>query len=125
LAADRDKLTQVIINLLDNAIKYSPDGGEIVVGAHADNSLAHLSVRDQGLGIPPDALGTIFERYARIESERHRTIPGTGLGLPIVRQIAELHGGCAWAESQPGQGTTLHVSLPLTPPAATTWGARA
>jgi signal transduction histidine kinase/putative methionine-R-sulfoxide reductase with GAF domain len=123
LDADRDKLTQVIINLLDNAIKYSPDGGEIVVGAHADNNLAHLSVRDQGLGIPPDALGTSFERYARIESERHRTIPGTGLGLPIVRQIAELHGGCAWAESQPGQGTTLHVSLPLTPPAATTQGA--
>jgi len=113
LAADHDKLTQVIVNLLDNAIKYSPDGGEIVLGAHADNGVAHLTVRDQGLGIPPDALDDVFERYSRIESARHRPIHGTGLGLPIVRQIAELHGGRAWAECNPGRGTTLHVTLPL------------
>jgi len=119
LAADNDKLTQVIVNLLDNAIKYSPDGGEIVVSAHTDEGVAHLLVRDQGLGIPPDALETIFERYIRIDSAQHRTIRGTGLGLPIVRQIAELHGGRAWAESLPGQGATVHVTLSLANPPAT------
>lgn len=113
LTADCDKLTQVVVNLLDNAIKYSPSGGEVVVKARADGSVAHLSVRDQGVGIPLDALETVFERYTRIESIQHRPIHGTGLGLPIVRQIVELHGGRAWAESSVSAGTTLHVTLPL------------
>jgi signal transduction histidine kinase len=113
LAADRDKLTQVVVNLLDNAIKYSPAGGEVVVRAQADGSVAHLSIHDQGLGIPLDALETVFERYTRIESVQHRPIHGTGLGLPIVRQIVGLHGGRVWAESGPGDGTALHVTLPL------------
>ena len=116
VAADRDKLTQVIVNLLDNAIKYSPDGGEVVVGARADGAFLHLWVRDHGLGIPADALETVFERYARVESAWHQTIRGTGLGLPIVRQIVELHGGNIRVESTPGAGSTFHVAVPLAGP---------
>jgi signal transduction histidine kinase len=116
LLADRDKLTQVLVNLLDNAIKYSPDGGDVVVGARTDGERMQLWVRDHGLGIPPDALETIFERYARVESTRHQLIRGTGLGLPIVRQIVELHGGRVWVESTYGLGSTFHVTLPLARP---------
>ena len=111
--ADRDKITQVIVNLLDNAIKYSPDGGEVVVGARADGDLIHLWVSDQGLGIPPDSLEAVFERYARVESAEYQTIRGTGLGLPIVRQIVDLHRGRIWVESAYGAGSTFHVTLPL------------
>lgn len=118
VSGGRDKLTQVIVNLLDNAIKYSPDGGEVVVGARADGDLLHLWVRDEGLGIPVDALETVFERYARVESPWHQTIRGTGLGLPIVRQIVELHGGSIRVESTPGAGSTFHVALPLAGPGA-------
>jgi signal transduction histidine kinase len=117
LRGDRDKLTEVLLNLLSNAIKYSPQGGEVTVGTRLTGGEAHLWVRDQGVGIPPEALDVVFERYARVESGPQRYIKGTGLGLPIVRQIAELHGGRAWAESAVGQGSTFHVALPLGGPA--------
>jgi signal transduction histidine kinase len=113
LTGDRDKLTQVIVNLLSNAVKYSPDGGEVTVGTRRNGDLVCLWVRDRGIGITPDQLETIFERYARLESGHHTPIQGTGLGLPIVRQIAELHGGRAWAESELGVGSTFHVTLPF------------
>ncbi|MCC7367931.1 MAG: DUF484 family protein [Chloroflexi bacterium] len=111
---DADRLTQVLINLLDNAIKYSPDGGEIAIAGWIEGAHARLRIQDQGLGIPPEALEHIFERYRRLPlAEQHRTIRGTGLGLPIVRQIVELHRGNVWAESTPGHGSTFHVRLPL------------
>jgi signal transduction histidine kinase len=118
LLADRDKIVQVLTNLINNAIKYSPAGGAVVVGSHFEDDVAHVTVRDQGIGIAPEALETIFERYTRAESPQSRGIPGTGLGLPIVREIARLHGGRAWAESQPGGGSTFHVTIPCngTPP---------
>ena len=112
LSGDRDKLTQVVLNLLSNAVKYSPDGGAVVVGARIEGAQAHLWVRDEGIGIPDDALEPIFQRYTRLVSGP-LTIRGTGLGLPIVRQIAEIHGGRAWAESRVGFGSTFHVTLPL------------
>ena len=111
--ADRDRLTQVASNLLNNAVKYSPTGGRITVTTRADHDQVRLDVRDEGLGIPPDALETIFERYSRVDSQATKDIPGTGLGLPIVRQIVQLHGGKVWAESELGRGSVFHVVLPL------------
>ncbi len=129
LLGDRDKLVQVVTNLVSNAIKYSA-GGTITIGAAGyatsvdgvdggdggDGGGVHLSVCDEGVGIAPEALDTVFERYARIESAATRYIAGTGLGLPIVRQLVALHGGRVWAESVPGQGSTFHVDIPAPAP---------
>ena len=115
--ADRDRITQVITNLISNAIKYSPDGGTVTVGvgtgAGRGAGMAHFWVRDQGMGIAPDSLEAVFERYSRLATVKTRTIQGTGLGLPIVREICQAHGGRAWAESVLGSGSTFHVSLPF------------
>ena len=112
VSGDRDKLTQVMSNLLSNAVKYSPDGGEIVVSTRVEGNAAHVVVRDHGMGIPKGSLETIFERYGRVESLATRNIQGTGLGLPIVRQIVQLHGGSVWVESAVGEGSVFHVTLP-------------
>ena len=111
--ADRDRVTQVITNLISNAIKYSPDGGTVTVGVGTEAGMAHFWVRDQGIGIPADSLEAVFDRYSRLATVKTRTIEGTGLGLPIVRQICQAHGGRAWAESTLGSGSTFHVSLPF------------
>lgn len=118
LRGDVDKLTQVVSNLLSNAVKYSPNGGPVVIGAAVEDPFVHLWVRDEGIGIPMASLDAVFDRYARVELPEHLAIKGTGLGLPIVRQIAELHGGRAWAESEPGLGSTFHVTLPIDGPPA-------
>ena len=110
---DGDKLTQVVVNLLDNAIKYSPNGGEVSLGARVEGRFAQVWVTDQGVGIPAEANETIFDRYTRLEAGLGSEVVGTGLGLPIVRQIVELHGGQVWAESDVGHGSTFYVSLPL------------
>jgi PAS domain S-box-containing protein len=112
LTADRLKLEQVISNLLGNAVKFSPAGGEVVVSAERAGGWVLLRVRDQGEGIAPDELDRIFEPFyqsARARAQRR----GTGLGLAICRQIVALHGGRIWAESEgPGHGTTVCVQLP-------------
>lgn len=113
LHADRDRMTQVTSNLLNNAVKYSPTGGRITMTTRADGEQLRFDVRDEGLGIPRDALETIFERYSRVDSQATKDIQGTGLGLPIVRQIVQLHGGKVWAESELGRGSVFHVVLPL------------
>lgn len=113
LPADRDRLTQVVSNLLSNAVKYSPTGGAIVVTTRREPAGVHLAVRDHGMGIPPDALDAIWEQFSRVESRETKGIQGTGLGLPIVRQIVTMHGGRVWAESEVGRGSTFHVVLPL------------
>ena len=112
VSGDRDKLIQVMANLLSNAVKYSPNGGEIVVSTRVEGNAVHIVVRDHGMGIPTGALETIFERYGRVESLATRHIQGTGLGLPIVRQIVQLHGGAVWVESTVGEGSVFHVTLP-------------
>jgi signal transduction histidine kinase len=116
LVGDADKLVQVMSNLLSNAIKYSPDGGDVDVISRLEGDSAHVQVKDRGLGIAPDALEEVFERYRRLETAATRAIAGTGLGLPIVRQIVQMHGGRVWAESTLGGGSTFHVSLPLSGP---------
>lgn len=113
MTADQDKLTQVMTNLVSNAVKYSPDAGTITITSARDGDTVHVSVKDEGIGIPVDALEKVFERFTRVERESLGTISGTGLGLPIVREIVELHGGRVWAESLPGQGSTFHMVLPI------------
>lgn len=108
--ADRDKVTQLLANLLGNATKYAP-GAEVRVTARIEGGGIHLAVADNGPGIASEELERIFERYARVEGWATRGVGGTGLGLPIVREIARLHGGDAWAESRPGEGVTFHVTL--------------
>ncbi|GCE47319.1 PAS domain-containing protein [Thermosporothrix hazakensis] len=111
ILGDRDKLTQVVVNLLNNAIKYSPGGGEIVIGSILEGSMIHVYVKDNGLGIPDDELERIFERYTRVETMGTRFIQGTGLGLPIVKEIVQLHGGEVWAESAVGEGSVFHFTV--------------
>lgn len=116
VSGDRDKLTQVVSNLLSNAIKFAPGGGEVVIRSRSGARLAHVTVQDHGPGIPAEALEEVFERYSRLGSTQ--PIQGIGLGLPIVRQIAELHGGTSWAESELGVGSTFHFTVPFAVPFA-------
>jgi two-component system sensor histidine kinase/response regulator len=120
IQGDRDKLTQVITNLLSNAVKYSPDGGSILIGSKHEGNTAHFFVQDHGMGIPAGKLDQVFERYARVESNASRYIGGTGLGLPIVRQIVEMHHGKVYVESTLEKGSTFHVKLPVTSHVETT-----
>jgi signal transduction histidine kinase len=94
-------------------VKYSPDGGEIIVTTRQAKDELHVSVKDHGMGIPEDALEKVFERYSRLETGATRHIQGTGLGLPIVRQIVDMHGGRAWVESTLGKGSDFQFTLPL------------
>jgi PAS domain S-box-containing protein len=112
--ADSARLEQVLANLLGNAIKYSPEGGSIVVAVSRDGAGVRVGVRDAGIGLPPGTEETIFQAFGRAPNAAHRQIQGLGLGLFICRQIMDRHGGRIWAES-PGedQGTTLQIWLPL------------
>jgi K+-sensing histidine kinase KdpD len=114
VAADCLWIKQVFRNILDNAIKYSPEGGLILIHGEErfDDVVIHIS--DQGIGISPEDLIVLFEKYFRARLPTGLQIPGTGLGLPIARAIVESHGGRIWAESKIGEGTTLSFSLPLT-----------
>ena len=113
LMGDSDRLTQVINNLVSNAIKYSPAGGPIELRTERAERTVLLTVRDHGMGIPAEQLEKIFDRYSRVETTETRAIQGTGLGLPIVRQIVQLSEGQVWATSESGQGSVFYVELPL------------
>ncbi|HSJ53714.1 MAG TPA: ATP-binding protein [Anaerolineae bacterium] len=113
LDADPDRIAQVLRNLVDNAVKYSPDGGLIVVRGEVRRREVVISVSDQGVGLSPEHLNRLFEKFFRAKSSLGRHVVGSGLGLPICRTIVESHGGRIWAESQVGQGTTLYFTLPL------------
>jgi len=116
--ADPRRIEQVLRNLLDNAVKYSPEGGLVVVRGEAHEGEIVISVADQGVGIAPEHLNRLFEKFFRVEPGLGRHIVGSGLGLPIARTIVEGHGGRIWAESQVGKGTTLYFTLPLEGPSA-------
>ena len=111
--ADQGQLIQVVENILSNALKYSPAGGTIVLSSQREQENIHISIQDQGIGIADEALKNIFEPYSRIDLEKTRFIGGTGLGLSLVREIINLHGGTIWVESTLGSGSTFHFFLPL------------
>ncbi len=111
--ADPRWVKQVFRNILDNAVKYSPNGGLIVIHGEARSEDVVFSIADQGIGIAPEDMIPLFEKYFRVRNIHTKSIPGTGLGLPIARAIVEVHGGHIWAESKLGQGTTVFFSLPV------------
>jgi signal transduction histidine kinase len=115
---DSDRLKQLILNLGDNAVKYTPAGGKVSLYLTKAEGLAHLQVSDTGIGIPREDLPYIFDRFYRVDKARTRAHGGSGLGLSIVRWIVEVHGGTINVESKVGEGTTFHVYLPLAPHAA-------
>jgi signal transduction histidine kinase len=116
LDADPHRIEQVLRNLLDNAVKYSPQGGLIVVRGEVREDEVVISVADQGVGIAPEHLNRLFEKFFRVEWGLGRHVVGSGLGLPIARTIVESHGGRIWAESKLEQGSVFYFTLPLRGP---------
>ena len=114
ILADAERIQQVVTNLLHNAIKFTPSGGEVTISAKASKDEVVISVRDTGVGIPADALGRIFERFYKVDQARARE--GTGLGLAIAKHIVQGHAGRIWAESVEGRGSTFHSALPRVKP---------
>ncbi|MBN9391459.1 MAG: HAMP domain-containing histidine kinase [Chloroflexi bacterium] len=112
--ADRDRLEQVIINILANALHYTDTGGRVVLSAKDVNDRVEFSIRDTGIGIAPENLPHVFERFYRVDRSRVRrgNTGGSGIGLTIVQRLVEAHGGDIWIESEVGAGTTIHFNLP-------------
>jgi signal transduction histidine kinase len=109
---DSAQLGEVLQNLLDNAVQYTPSGGQIAVKARSNGHDVVFTVADTGIGIPESDLERIFERFYRVDAARSREAGGTGLGLAIARHIVEAHGGRIWVESAIGQGSRFHFSIP-------------
>jgi two-component system sensor histidine kinase VicK len=109
---DTDKITQVIDNIISNALKYSPDGGYIRFGVTAQEGILKVMISDDGMGIPKENVERIFDRFYRVDRARARSMGGTGLGLAISREMIHAHGGKIWAESEEGHGTTIFFTLP-------------
>jgi len=110
---DRARLKQVVVNLLDNAIKYTPQGGQVSLTVSTRDGQAVLEVTDNGIGIPPESLPRVFERFFRVDDARSRQQGGAGLGLSIVKSICTAHHGRVEASSNPGRGSRFRVELPL------------
>lgn len=109
---DADKMTQVVDNIISNALKYSPEGGTIRFEWEAQEELLLICISDQGMGIPKENLDRIFDRFFRVDRARSRAMGGTGLGLAISKEMVQAHGGTIWAESEYGRGTTIYFTLP-------------
>ena len=112
IAADRRRLAEVLQNLLDNAIQYTPPGGQIMISASADATEVTFTVSDTGIGIPQADQPRIFERFYRVDAARSREVGGTGLGLAIAKHLVEVHGGRLWVESEIGQGSQFYFTVP-------------
>ena len=112
--ADPRRIRQVLRNILDNTVKYSPDGGLVVIHGEVRPADVVVSIADQGVGISPEDLIPLFDKYFRVKAPTGYHVPGTGLGLPVARAIVETHGGRIWAKSKVGEGTTLYFSIPFT-----------
>jgi len=111
--ADPDRVAQILNNLVGNACQYTPIGGEVVVSAHTEDGLLHVTVRDTGIGISPEDQEKVFDRFFRADSPEVQGTAGTGLGLPIVRSLVEMQGGDIWVESELGEGSAFTFTLPL------------
>jgi signal transduction histidine kinase len=110
---DRDMLERVVLNLTDNALKFTPDGGRVRVTLTADGERALLEVADTGIGVPAHEQQRLFDRFFRSSLAQHHAIPGSGLGLSIAHKIIEQHGGTLEVDSEAGAGSTFRVCLPL------------
>lgn len=116
IAGERSRIAQVVENLVDNAVKYSPAGGRIGISLRVEEGEAKLSISDEGIGIPPEDIPPLFDRFFRAQNASARSYGGLGLGLYITRDVVEHHGGRIEVESEVGRGSTFRVSLPLLPP---------
>ncbi|WP_020059684.1 cell wall metabolism sensor histidine kinase WalK [Bacillus sp. 123MFChir2] len=110
---DEDKVTQVLYNIISNALKYSPEGGTITYRLREREDMLEISISDQGMGIPKENVDKIFERFYRVDKARSRKLGGTGLGLAIAKEMIQAHGGSIWAKSEEGKGTTIYFTLPM------------
>jgi signal transduction histidine kinase len=114
IVGDEDKVDQILTNLLNNAIKYSPEGGDVIVHIGVVGDEVEIGVEDHGIGIPADHLDKVFERFHRVNNEDNRKIYGTGLGLFLVRHLVEdVHLGKVWVESEVGKGSTFKFRIPV------------
>ena len=110
--ADEEMIEQVLINLLDNAVKYTGENGRIIIRAGLEAKFLKIDIEDTGQGIQAEHLDRIFERFYRVDTSRSRATGGTGIGLAVVKGLVEAHGGRVWAESTPGQGSAFHFTMP-------------
>lgn len=111
--ADRTQLERVFINLLGNAVKFTPEKGKITIRARSKDNIIQVDVSDTGIGMPPEALGKLFEEFYRVDNPINQQVKGTGLGLSLVKHIIEAHKGKIWVESKPGKGSTFSFTLPV------------
>ncbi|WP_316572286.1 cell wall metabolism sensor histidine kinase WalK [Neobacillus sp. YIM B06451] len=118
---DEDKLTQVLDNIISNALKYSPEGGEVIFTVLEEEGKITVSIKDEGIGVPKENLGKIFDRFYRVDKARTRKLGGTGLGLAIAREMVNAHGGTIWATSEEGKGTQIIFTLPYEPTEEVDW----
>ena len=112
---DARRIRQVVTNLVSNAVKYSPAGGEIGISACVPGRDLVVCVKDEGIGIPAEVIPRLFARFFRVNADRGGSIPGSGLGLALVKQCVEAHGGRVWVESTVGRGSAFYVSIPVSP----------
>ncbi|WP_243292719.1 cell wall metabolism sensor histidine kinase WalK [Bacillus sp. FJAT-47783] len=118
---DSDKITQVLDNIISNALKYSPEGGRVTFTVKEQEGYLQISVKDEGMGVPEKSVSKIFERFYRVDKARSRQMGGTGLGLAIAKEVVEAHQGKIWAESKEGKGTTIYFTLPYDPNQEDEW----
>jgi two-component system phosphate regulon sensor histidine kinase PhoR len=116
IKADRDRLSQILVNVLDNAVKFTPEGGRITMEAEERGDQVVLKISDTGIGIPVEEVQRLGERFYRVDKARSRELGGTGLGLSIVKHLMLAHGGRMEIESRPGRGTTVSLCFPLNGP---------
>jgi histidine kinase len=116
---DEDRFGQILINLVGNALQYTPSGGKVLLSAERQDKTILISVKDTGIGISPEDLDLVFTRFYRVEKSRSRSMGGSGIGLTIARHLVEAHGGRLWAESAGiGQGSIFYITIPTTMPEA-------